>query len=389
MCIRLADLTSCLFILLLIYTSIVKADHDPFIDLSIGGRIKLDTIYNTDSVGGIRTSKSDLAFSPGNIPVSNSGKNELNANLRESRLWATLNLPLGKQKLSTYIEFDVFNSRRDNSGRAHVGNDPRMRHLYVSYSNFTVGKTFTTFSNLHAYPEINDGNGPIGNFIIRQELFRYSKDFDWGELSLAIEKPESTFTSTTGSSFQVNDDQIPDFIGKVQFSESWGSWSLAGMVREINADGKMMMGIDDTKWGGAISLAGRILLPEQDNLRFTFSYGNALGRYLSSNAFDDATINNTGNIDLTEIISGYLAYQHWWTNELRSSIVLGAAYANQGISIVPSSVDKIFASSNINLMWSPTFKSSIGIEWLHGYRELENGDNGKIDRIQFSAIYKF
>jgi outer membrane DcaP-like protein len=389
MCLRLATYTSCLFILNLAFTPVTKAEHGSTINLSIGGRVKLDTIYNLDSVGGIRTNKADLAFSPGSIPITNRGKNELNANLRESRLWATLDFPLGERQLSTYVEFDLFNSRRDSSGRSHVGNDPRMRHLYVSYSNFTIGKTYTTFSNLNAYPEINDGNGPVSNLIIRQELIRYNNDFSWGELFLAIEKPESTFTSSSGSSFQVNDDQTPDFIGKAEFSEAWGNWSLSAMVREINADGKMMTAIDDTKWGGAISVAGRVLLPNQDNLRFTFSYGNALGRYLSFNAFDDATINNTGDINLTEITSGYVAYQHWWTKKLRSSFIIGVAHANQDTGKVPANVDKLFASSNINLMWSPTLKSSIGLEWLHGYRELENGDNGKIDRLQFSAIYKF
>ena len=386
---RFITLQCCLLILLLVFTPISHAEHGTGFNLSVGGRVKLDTIYNADSVGGVRTSKSDLAFSPGSIPITNSGKNELNANLRESRLWATLDLPLFNQRLSTYVEFDLFNSRRDSSGRSHVGNDPRMRHLYLTYNHFTIGKTYTTFSNLYAYPEINDGNGPVSNLLLRHELLRYNKEFSWGELFLAVEKSESTFTAASGSSFQVNDDQIPDFIAKVDFSESWGNWSLAGMVREINADGKMMTAVDDTEWGGAVSVAGRVLLPEQDNLRFTFSYGNTLGRYLSANAFDDAAIDNTGAINLTEIISGYVAYQHWWSDSLRSSFVFGAAYANQDTSKVPVSVDKLFASSNINLMWSPTLKSSIGIEWLHAYRELENGNNGELDRLQFSAIYKF
>ncbi len=242
---------------------------------------------------------------------------------------------------------------------------------------------------MSSYPEINDANGPLGILNIRQELIRYNKDLSWGEIFLAVERPESSFTSPTGSSFQVNDDQIPEFIGKVQFSRLWGNWSLTGMLREINADGKMISGQNDKKWGGAISAAGRILLPKQDNLRFTFSYGNALARYVSFNAFDDATIDNAGNINLTEIISGYLAYQHWWTRTLRSSFVVGAAYANQDTSKAPASVDKLFASTHVNLLWSPSLKTTVGLEWVHGYRELENGNNGKLDRLQLSAVYKF
>ncbi|MBL1142647.1 MAG: hypothetical protein HND53_11505 [Proteobacteria bacterium] len=387
--IRLINSVHIIFILLFSYPVSLKADHGSSMNLSIGGRIKFDTIYNFDSVGGARTSKADLAFSPDSIPVSNNGNNNLNANLRESRLWATLNLPLNEQNFSTYIEFDFFNSRRDSSGRSHVGNDPRLRHLYLSYNSITIGKTYSTLTNISAYPEINDANGPLGVTTIRQELIRFRKGFSWGDIFLAIEKPESTFTSVSGSSFQVNDEQVPDLIGKINFRQSWGNWSLAGIVREIYSDGKITNGQNNKLWGGAISTAGRILLPKQDNLRFTISYGNALARYISFNAFDDATIDNTGNINLTEIISGYLAYQHWWTHTFRSSFVISSAYANQDTGKAPVTVDKLFASTHVNFMWSPNFNTTVGLEWIHAYRELENGNNGYLNRLQLSAIYKF
>jgi hypothetical protein len=378
-----------LLTLLNTYSSSLKADHDQTFDFSIGGRIKFDTIYNFDSVGGSRTSKADLALTPASIPLSKKGKNELNANLRESRLWATIHLPFEDQKVSTYVEFDFFNSRRDSSGQAHVGNDPRLRHLYLSSNNFTIGKTYTTLTNLSSYPEINDANGPLGVTNIRQEIIRYNKELSGSELFLAIEKPESTFTSATGSSFQVNNDQIHDIIGKLQFTKPWGNWSLAGIIRQINPDDKIINVENEKKWGGGISVAGRMLLPEQDNLRFTLSYGNAIARYVSFNTFDDATINNNGNVNLTEITSAYVAYQHWWSQSLRSSFIIGAACANQDTSTVPDTVDQIFASTQANLIWSPDSKSSIGFEWTYAYREIENGSNGQLNRLQLSAIYKF
>ncbi len=381
--------TGIFFILLLTFSQTLKADNASGVNLSIGGRLKIDAIYNNDSVGGTKTSKSDLAFSPGSIPVPDSGKGSLDANLRESRIWATLNLPLGKNKLSTYVEFDFFDTKRDAMGRSHVANEPRMRHLYSTFKNLTVGKTYTTFANLSSFPEINDANGPVGNLIVRHELIRYNTTLSWGEIFFAMEKGESTFTSSTGSSFQVNNDQMPDIIGKVKFSESWGNLSVAGMLREINANNRMMTGIDDKQWGAAFSVSGRFYLPRQDNLRFALSYGNVLGRYISFNAFNDATIDNTGRTNLTEILSAHLAYQHWWTSTLRSSLVVGAAYADHDTSIVPVTVNKIFASSNLNLLWSPTLKLTLGLEWLHGYRQLDNGEDGNIDRLQFSTIYKF
>ncbi len=380
---------SIFIIALLLIPPAVIAEHTNPIHLSLGGRLKIDGIYNTDSVGGIRTSKSDLAFSPGSIPVPETDRNSFDANLRESRVWATLTLPLGDDSLATYVEFDFFDTKKDSLGRTHVANEPRMRHLYSTFKNLTIGKTYTTFANISAFPEINDANGPVANLIIRHELVRYIIPTSWGETFLALEKGESTFTSATGSSLQVNDDQLPDIVGKIQFSETWGNISAAFMLREINADNRIMHGVNDRKWGAAFSASGKIYFLKQDNLRFTISYGNVLGKYVSFNAFNDAVIDNNGQINLTEIIGGHLAYQHWWTSTLRSSLVIGAGYADQDTRIVPVTVNKLFTSTHLNLLWSPIRKLTLGTEWLHGYRKLENGNDGHLDRIQFSVVYKF
>ncbi len=386
---RRTHILSCLISLLLYVSPPLKAEHGPGLDLSFGGRVKIDAIYNANSVGGARTSKSDLAFSPTGILVPETNRNSLDANIRESRVWATLKLPVGSNSLSTYVEFDFFDSKKDSSGRSHVANEPRLRHLYSSFRNFTIGKTYTTFANLSSYPEINDANGPVGNLLVRQELIRYNNSLNWGEVFLSLEKGESTFSLSTGGSFQVNDDQIPDIVGKIKISDSWGNLSIAGVVREINGDGKIVAGSNDKQWGAAISISGRLFISSQNNLRFALSYGNALGKYASSNAFNDATIDNAGKINLTEIIGFHLAYQHWWTSTLRSSLAIGAAYADQDTSTAAMTINKMFASSHLNLMWSPLRKMTLGFEWLHGYRELENGNDGHMDRLQFSAIYKF
>lgn len=382
--------TANIFIVALFLVSLtVKAEHAHSINLSLGGRLKVDGIYNADSIGGIRTSKSDLAFSPASIPVPDMDRNSFDANLRESRVWATLTIPLAEDSLATYIEFDFFDTKKDSLGRSHVANEPRMRHLYSSFKNITIGKTYTTFANLSAFPEINDNNGPVGNLLIRHELVRYNTSLSWAEIFLALEKGESSFTSSTGSSFQANNDQFPDIIGKIKFSEIWGNVTAAFMLREINANNKMMVGVNNKKWGAAFSASGKIYFPKQDNLRFTVSYGNVLGKYMSFNAFNDAAIDNAGRVNLTEILSAHIAYQHWWTSTLRSSWAIGAGHANQDSSIVPFTVNKVFTSSHVNLLWSPIRKLTLGMEWLHGYRELENGDDGHMDRIQFSVVYKY
>ncbi|HSR63831.1 MAG TPA: DcaP family trimeric outer membrane transporter [Gammaproteobacteria bacterium] len=367
---------------------VAAGDNAGTFSVTFGGRVKLDTIYNDESVGGRNTQKSDLAFSPASIPLTNRGKDSIDFMARESRLWMTVHLPVHEQDLSGYVEYDMFDTELDSTGKSRLSNLPRLRHAYATYSSFTIGRTYTTFVNLSAHPEINDANGPLGVLNIRQEILRYTREFSFGELQLALENPDTSLLSFTGRRFFSDTNEVPDLLGKLEFTENWGNWSISGMVRRLQAERIVDTG-NDIKWSGAFNIAGRYYLFRQNNLRFSVSYGNALGRYLSSNAFNDATIDASGDINPIEIFSGYLAYQHWWTNELRSSIILGMARANQDTGAVPVTANRQFASSHINLLWSPTLNATIGIEWIHGYRELENGDDGNLNRLQLTAVYKF
>lgn len=357
---------------------------------SVGGRIKLDGIYNDRSVGRNKLNRSDLTFVPGSIPLTGNDSEDLDFNFRDTRLWATAYLPVFEHELSGYAEIDFSPIDRTDAGQPRLTSKPRLRHAYATFAGFTAGKTYTAFLNVSAYPETNDVNGPLGILNVRQELLRYSRTFDWGNAMLSVEEPDSTLTTTDGSSVPVDDaDFIPDIIAKLEFINDYGNWSVAALTRGIRSDGVVPGGKDDTQWGAAVSVAGRLYINASDNLRFSASYGNVLGRYLSFNAFDDGVVADNGRINLTEMFGGYLAYQHWWTDQLRSSLVAGYARADHDLSVAPDSVDKQFYSTHLNLIWSPVLNTSLGIEWLHTFRELEDGRDGNIDRLQLTAIYKF
>ena len=360
------------------------------IDFSTGGRIKIDGIYNTQSVSGSSLSRNDLAFTPASIPVTGNPNDSYDLNFRESRLWATLRFPVNEQELSAYGEIDFSPIDRTNSGVARLSNKPRIRHAYLAYDQFTAGKTYTTFLNVSAYPELNDANGPLGILNVRQELLRFSKKLDWATFHMSLEEPDSRLTASNGTTVAPDDsDLVPDIVARLDFTGNFGNWSVATLVREIRSDGVLSSNMEDSKWGGAISLAGRIYLDSRDNIRFSAEYGNVLGRYLSFNTFNDAVMDNNGQLNLIEIFGAYISYQHWWTTTLRSSITTGYAKANHDLSVVPDSVNEHFYSLHLNLIWNPLLNLSIGAEWIHGYRKLENNTDGDLDRMQLTFIYNF
>lgn len=218
---------------------------------------------------------------------------------------------------------------------------------------------------------------------------RYQHDFEWGNLQVSLEEPQTSLTNTSGRRFNPDDETVPDLVSKLTWEKEKGNLSLAAMVRKIEADRAGAAGIDDEHWGGAISLAGIWNVHGRDRAGFTLSWGNALGRYVSYSAFNDGAIDNRGDIEQTDIIAGFVTYQHWWTHTLRSNAVVGVAHVDAATGIVPASGSETLASSQVNLLWSPMLDFTVGIEWLHGYRKQIDGQSGSLNRLQLSSIYRF
>ncbi|MCB1647605.1 MAG: porin, partial [Pseudomonadales bacterium] len=130
--------------------------------LKMGGRVKLDVIANSVSVGGTGgQNRGDVALFPNAIPLTASGEDhQLSGNARDSRLWVNATNSTDYGDLGAYIELDF--GSYDNSGNERVSNshNPRIRHAYATYGGFTVGQTTSTFQNMIAFPEINEANGP-------------------------------------------------------------------------------------------------------------------------------------------------------------------------------------------------------------------------------------
>lgn len=360
--------------------------------ISVGGRVKVDAIFNSRTAGGpSNRNHGDLSFASGNIPLDGTGKrDQLNFSARETRLWVTARVPTEAATLGAYVEMDF--SSGDDSGNEKVSNSyvPRLRHAYVNYGDFTAGQTWSTFMNVSAFPDMNDTGGPAGIINIRQPMLRYQHDQDWGRFYLALEQPESTLTTAAGVRTSTDDEQFPDVVGKLEFTGDWGNWSLAGMLRQVRIDDS---GATDSSWGGAVSTSGRINAWGTDNIRFALSYGNALGRYLSLNGFDDGFLGVGNKIELTTMYGGYVSYQHWWSERLRTSLTLGYSRADSDFDFLPTFaapvVNKSMFSSHLNLLWSLTTAATVGVEWIHGERHLEDGRDGSLDRIQFTSMFRF
>jgi hypothetical protein len=293
--------------------------------------------------------------------------------------------------LNTHVEFDFYGA----DGNESVSNSHgfRLRHAYGTLGNLLAGQTWTNFMNPASLPDTVDFGGPVGQIFDRQAQLRWTQPFGGpgstmsGQWSVGVENPETVVQIPGGASFRADDDRFPDITGQVLFNTSLGKISVHGLVREIRIDSATAPTAVSQKWGGAISVAGVIPTVGRDDVRFTASAGNVIGRY-SNGFFPDGVVGSDGQIRLPRQWGSFAAYRHYWSDQLRSNLVLSMASESNPAG-APANTNKSTASAHANLIWSPVANADLGVEYIYANRETEDGLKGHLNRVQASAKYAF
>jgi len=359
--------------------------------VTLGGYAKLDAVFSNPSAGV--DLKGDLSLDPTTIAVgpnaANNERSQVKFGARESRLFVKTNTPTSFGDLNSHVEFDFYGA----DGNESVSNSHgfRLRHAYATLGNFLAGQTWTNFMNPGALPDTVDFGGPVGQIFDRQAQVRWTQPFgpsgDGGQWSVGLENPETVVQVPGGASFRADDDRLPDVTGQIAFNTSRGRISIHGLLRQIRVDSAAAPATVDQKLGGAVSVAGIFPTIGKDDFRFTASAGNVIGRY-SDGFFPDGIIGSDGRISLPRQWAWFAAYRHYWSDQLRSSLVLSTATENNPAG-APANTNKSARSAHVNLIWSPVANSDLGIEYIYADRETEDGLKGHLKRLQASAKYSF
>jgi len=78
----------------------------------------------------------------------------------------------------------------------------------------------------------------------------------------------------------------------------------------------------------------------RDDIRFTATYGEGLGRYVALNFANGAVLDNNNDLQAIESYSGFVSYRHWWNEQWRSSFTLSAFSADNDVSLTGGSANK-------------------------------------------------
>jgi hypothetical protein len=355
--------------------------------IGLGGFVKLDTLFSSVSMGKDKFGNQRLEVSEipvGTVPAADN--DQISFHAKESRFWFRSFTPSQWGDFNSYLELDFLG---DPAAYTYT---PRLRHAYGSLGHFLGGLTWSTFFNSQALADTLDNNNSAGTLLaLRQPQLRWTQPFSiystHMEWLLALEAPKTRVWDVSSHALNtVSSSHFPDVVARLNLNPDWGNISLAAIARQLQSM-PTTLNKENTQWSNAISLAGKINTVGPDNMRFMLGYGDALGRYDTNNFFADAIANTTGEFDSLTSYTGMFAYQHWWNQSWRSSLVYGIAYADQPDFV--QTANQQAQSLHANLLWSPMSQTTIGLEYIYANRELVNSQNGELQRLQLSTRFSF
>nr|WP_136250414.1 DcaP family trimeric outer membrane transporter [Ningiella ruwaisensis] len=355
--------------------------------VSFSGYVKVDAIASNYSDGTLASGSIGRDFYiPSLTPVGQSDEgSQLDAHIRQSRFQFKTVTPTEEgDTITGVLEFDMLATP---SGDDRISNSytPRIRHAFLTYKNWTVGQTWSTFMDVKILPETLDFIGNTDGVIFdRQPLVRYTM----GAWEFALENPETTVTPQSGAGrITADDNALPDAVVRYTHNADWGHVSVAGLVRQlVYEDGA---DIDDSIVSYGVNITSKIKVGETDDIRLSFVTGAGLGRYMALNAANGAVVTADNELEAIDSLGYSIAYRRVWNNQFRSNFVYATFDADNDLELMALTSTDTTYSIRANLLYQPTAKITVGGEYAFAKRELESGEDGDMNRLQFSLKYVF
>jgi hypothetical protein len=368
-------------------TSVDVSDFDPARLINIPGQetsiglhgfAMLQIIHDTSGPDG---NQFDTAF----IPVDGA-PSETKFNVNPSRIFITSLTPVSGGQLNTLLSIDM----NDNVNTP----EPRLRLAYGEYVNkglalaVLAGQSIATMTDLQAVPEVVDFAVPAGTFAARQPLLRVTKAFGSSfMMEAAMETPQNVRYIDAEKRTR-----LPDAVLTADWrfnSDYFNHFRLGLLGRDLGAE--TATGATDSAFGWAVSTSTKVYLPflgQGDNFRLNAHFGDGYGTQLKGGPTEAVFNTASSNLDVIGIWSVVGGIQHFWTNKVRSNLVLGHVSADNPAS-APGDVLESTTYTSVNLIWNPYKTLTLGSEYLWGRREDFDGAAGDSNRFLLSSRFDF
>ncbi|MHC4434106.1 MAG: DcaP family trimeric outer membrane transporter [Planctomycetota bacterium] len=266
--------------------------------------------------------------------------------------------------------------------------DPRTSRL--TFETRTPGARDSYYKTFFSIDFDFDLEGPNAMTGTRQGLARYSFTLDEEEhliADFALEQPETEVQNGNGLR------NLPDAVVRINWHQDWGHLTAAALGRQLVAESTSGTG-EDSAFAWGLSLSGELKVPDsKDNFRFQVQGGSGIGRYVfdlgSAPTPQDAVYNEaTAKLSPLEEFGAFGAYQHFWADKWRSTLVLGYLRMNNQAEQPPDELKQtIYAVGN--LIYRLYDQLDFGLEYYWGQRKNKDDETGYANRLMFAVKYPF
>jgi hypothetical protein len=391
--------------------------------LKIGGFAKLAIMDDLSAT----TSVSPDVIAAGNIALRgsavSSNRGNFNFNPRQSSFFFDARTPTSYGELDTFIQADFFGQNISNSFNGANTRNARLVLAYGTLGPLLGGQTLSLWFDGDAIGESVDPTASVGTMnglTNRQGTVRYTYVAGGGlSVAAAVEQPsvEGVDNGLDGANTAINasatpapggantfSQKYPDFVAKGRWDQAWGHIALAGVLRNQHVQSVGVPAFDDSPgWGGYLS--GHLNTFGKDTLRAGVMGGQALGHFLSDMGASAGIETNSATGSSTAVtkplsFGANASYTHWWTDQLRSTVMGGFSKVDVNTSSILTSaaaqnfIDKMHIAETVNLIWSPVPQVDLGIEYTHYTRHVAGPNEtvqsiGQMNRIEAETVFKF
>lgn len=334
--------------------------------VKLGGYVKADLIHDFNAIGSTDTFDTTTIYTDGT-----QGEN-VRFHSRQSRLSLDTRWRVSGKLARTFVEGDFFGG---DSGSSNF----RLRHAYGTLGSFTVGQTWTTFTDPSAVPQTLDMEGAVSNVNRRQGLVRWDQPLFDGRLkwAIAVENPEFDYVQPSMVQGEGRTES-PDFITHLRFNEEWGTFQAACVIRELGFQPTVGPIVQSYAWG--FNFTGSFLVLERTKGYFQITFGEGVGSYRGS---PDAVATGPTTAAILPMFGWMVGVHHEWTDSLTSNLT----FSHLSLDVQPGQDPASMADTTylaVNLIATPYERVFCGIEYLYGIREDVSGARGDANRLQIS-----